>query len=611
MTTTAPTSPYVLDVGNTKIADLSEAAADGTSKDRLEQVNDRKTGKSSTDQLSSEKLHKASATLANLLFIYSQLTSAVVCSKCDATIEDEHEIENILDKHDAKSPDCKLPRVKYENYIKNKEANSTPSLGDLEKSEGARSDLPSSKRDILFRLDENVVSDTYGSSDEDMYEDGSRGNHVTTSSATGCGSGVYHPTNAKYPNYLNRIERTLSLGRWDNPFRFNVAEAAEAGLFYPGSGKDLLCHYCGFAVPPLKKSDDAWIEHARLSPGCGFVKFEKGQRYIRNVQEMYDDCDIEDSVLNQELASIEQNTAMHLTESQLAPELPAQSAAATPTSSSQSTNVYEPQPGTSNGHASHPTVSTGRHDITSSLSRRVPRLPRVQPVARPHRPPRIPKRQVQAREVRARLDMEWARRLIGMGYSAELVGAVIAEQMIYNGDDFKSYKDMLMATVEAADMGDDYPVRHYALGLTQNTAMSSGSEGSSINQQPPSATPRSRTSSSTTPSSRSSSNSAMALSVGASSWTETTAPAGSQGNSSTVNNIETSVGNLSLESKILEKENRELKDKKMCKICYERDANIVFIPCGHLVVCENCNIRINECPLCRRGIRGILKAFLS
>jgi hypothetical protein len=191
--------------------------------------------------------------------------------------------------------------------------------------------------------------------------------------------------------------------------------------------------------------------------------------------------------------------------------------------------------------------------------------------------------------------MEWAQKLIAMGYSADLIGAVIAEQMIYEGNDFKSFKDILMATVEAADMGDGYPVRHYALGLAQNTASSSSEAGGAATSQrlPPT-------------SMSSSSNSILALSTGASSWTETT-PSGGTG----MNGIETSVRNLDLETRSLETENRVLKEQKICKVCFENDANMVFIPCGHLVVCENCSDRLRECPVCRRPIQGVLKAYLS
>jgi hypothetical protein len=186
--------------------------------------------------------------------------------------------------------------------------------------------------------------------------------------------------------------------------------------------------------------------------------------------------------------------------------------------------------------------------------------------------------------------MEWAQELIAIGYSVDLIGAVIAEQMIYEGNDFQSFKDMMMATIEAADMGDSYPVAHYAQGLSQNRVTSPGATGTGAGSGTP-PTPR-----------PSFSNSVMTLSVGASSWTESTQSIDYK------ESLATSSGQASSN---LAEENRELKDRKNCKICYEKDANMVFLPCGHLVVCETCSSRIRECPLCRRPIDGVLKAYLS
>lgn len=61
----------------------------------------------------------------------------------------------------------------------------------------------------------------------------------------------------------------------------------------------------------------------------------------------------------------------------------------------------------------------------------------------------------------------------------------------------------------------------------------------------------------------------------------------------------------------LEDENRQLKDKILCKVCMERDVEITFIPCGHLCVCEKCSRHVKKCPMCRNHIRGLVKTYLS
>jgi len=67
----------------------------------------------------------------------------------------------------------------------------------------------------------------------------------------------------------------------------------------------------------------------------------------------------------------------------------------------------------------------------------------------------------------------------------------------------------------------------------------------------------------------------------------------------------------SLKKKIKEKE-KILKEKeeeieeldKKCSICFTNKSNIIFIPCGHLCMCNNCNKKYNQynlsfCPICR------------
>jgi len=65
------------------------------------------------------------------------------------------------------------------------------------------------------------------------------------------------------------------------------------------------------------------------------------------------------------------------------------------------------------------------------------------------------------------------------------------------------------------------------------------------------------------------------------------------------------------EKQMLMEENRRLHDAKTCKVCMDRDVNTVFLPCGHLVSCDQCAPKLRNCPVCRTYIRGTVKTFLS
>jgi hypothetical protein len=58
-------------------------------------------------------------------------------------------------------------------------------------------------------------------------------------------------------------------------------------------------------------------------------------------------------------------------------------------------------------------------------------------------------------------------------------------------------------------------------------------------------------------------------------------------------------------------ENRRLMEARTCKVCMDRDVDTVFLPCGHLVACQECSPKLKNCPICRTFIRGTVKTFLS
>ena len=47
----------------------------------------------------------------------------------------------------------------------------------------------------------------------------------------------------------------------------------------------------------------------------------------------------------------------------------------------------------------------------------------------------------------------------------------------------------------------------------------------------------------------------------------------------------------------IQNELKQLEQIKMCKICCQGDACIVFSSCGHLCCCETCGNQVEKCPL--------------
>jgi len=55
------------------------------------------------------------------------------------------------------------------------------------------------------------------------------------------------------------------------------------------------CFHCGIGLRNWEQDDDPWVEHARWSKNCPYVKTKKGQAFIDLVQE---------AVRKQELVSL-------------------------------------------------------------------------------------------------------------------------------------------------------------------------------------------------------------------------------------------------------------------------------------------------------------------
>jgi hypothetical protein len=67
----------------------------------------------------------------------------------------------------------------------------------------------------------------------------------------------------------------------------------------------------------------------------------------------------------------------------------------------------------------------------------------------------------------------------------------------------------------------------------------------------------------------------------------------------------------SLNSKKLVEENERLKDEQSCRVCYNEESNILFLPCRHLVTCPTCAASVANCPVCRSPIETTLQVFKS
>lgn len=48
-----------------------------------------------------------------------------------------------------------------------------------------------------------------------------------------------------------------------------------------------------------------------------------------------------------------------------------------------------------------------------------------------------------------------------------------------------------------------------------------------------------------------------------------------------------------------------------CVVCLEREAQMVFLTCGHVCCCQQCCQPLRTCPLCRQEISQRLRIYHS
>lgn len=202
---------------------------------------------------------------------------------------------------------------------------------------------------------------------------------------------------------------------------------------------------------------------------------------------------------------------------------------------------------------------------------------------------------IEPREVKARMDGTSARAIMDMGYSRDIVRTVIEEKLRTTGDDFKSVTEMLEAVFQKAEdtkspgpMGASNWVPNLPIPSVVPSTLDAvlGPDNKEIIKHPdddfqPTGKKKKKKKSKK-----------PVLPVVVPVVSSETEP-------------------VDEEYEQLKAENEELKSNRLCKICMSKEMDTVFLPCGHLMTCNECASKVKDCCMCRTFIRGTVKTFLS
>ncbi|XP_008557841.1 death-associated inhibitor of apoptosis 1-like [Microplitis demolitor] len=70
-------------------------------------------------------------------------------------------------------------------------------------------------------------------------------------------------------------------------------------------------------------------------------------------------------------------------------------------------------------------------------------------------------------------------------------------------------------------------------------------------------------------------------------------------------------GHMGDEEEEKRRRKEESRDARVCKICYDEELGVIFLPCGHVVACFKCASAITTCAVCREPITLTARAILA
>ncbi|XP_013394174.1 baculoviral IAP repeat-containing protein 7-A-like [Lingula anatina] len=378
----------------------------------------------------------------------------------------------------------------------------------------------------------------------------------------------------------NELTRMQTYANFPDSCPVRPSELAKAGFFYLGTSDIVKCAYCGGMIRSWDRGDDAFGEHVKHFPLCSFVQQRQNREQSSSQQNnlLFDDNPIVTERPKHPQYAIEQNRILTFENWPISKrQTPRELSIAGFYYAGFGDNVkcffcggglrnWEPQDDIWTEHArwfpncgyvkqckgvSFIREILQRNSANGQFSGQAGRAPHTH--------------QIEAREIKARLDAPSAQKVIAMGYSRDLVRKAIENRLTTVGDDFPNLQSLIEALLrieEEQEQGDS----NGNTNLT-NDPQNVGRDQS--DQSPP----------------------------------NDTAP------SANTNNPPEPIDPAILSDK-LRQENELLKEQRICKICKVRDAEVVFLPCAHLVSCNPCSPSLRKCPVCGSKIRDTVKTYL-
>uniref|UniRef100_A0A8C5Q9T4 RING-type E3 ubiquitin transferase n=1 Tax=Leptobrachium leishanense TaxID=445787 RepID=A0A8C5Q9T4_9ANUR len=345
--------------------------------------------------------------------------------------------------------------------------------------------------------------------------------------------------------------RLKTFVNWPSRIPVTPKKLSEAGFYYVGRNDDVKCFCCDGGLRCWESGDDPWVEHAKWFPRCEYLLHIKGQPFVDEIQEKYP------NLLDQLLSSSE----------------------------------------VQNNEAQYPPIIRLGSETTSS-------------------------------EDDVLMNTEVVQAALEMGFNRRLVKQTVQSKMLTSGDGYKDVvvliSDILSAQEEQTEEERDRQaeettsdeillIRKSRVTLMQRLTccplilndlhmshILMTPEYESIKQKMPAALQAQELIDNILVKGK------TAVLAFKSCLKEYDAELFRQLFMEQSLNSSDGYSDLPMEEQL-----RRLQEERTCKICMDQEVSIVFIPCGHLVVCKDCAPSLRKCPICRGTIKGTVRTFLS
>lgn len=111
----------------------------------------------------------------------------------------------------------------------------------------------------------------------------------------------------RYQNYAALQVRISSFQGWPSYLDQTPRQMATAGFLFAGYHDYTRCFFCGGGLRNWEAGDDPWVEHARWFPKCTYLRQNKGDAFIKAVQDKHEQMDKSDQITSIQSKETTQN----------------------------------------------------------------------------------------------------------------------------------------------------------------------------------------------------------------------------------------------------------------------------------------------------------------